>query len=59
MEDNYKEVLFDLYCQKCKYVKLDESEDPCHECLHNTVNLYSHVPVKFEEAPVKKGKRNE
>lgn len=50
MESNdMKEVYFDKYCQTCEYKDLEESEEPCNECLTETVNLYSHKPVKWEE----------
>lgn len=49
MEDIYKEVYFHDYCKSCKHLTLSEEEDPCDECLENTVNLYSHKPVKYEE----------
>ena len=49
MENDYKIVRFDEYCKKCRYEKLKDDEDPCNECLTNTVNLYSHRPVNFEE----------
>ena len=29
---------------------LPEEEDPCDECLSETVNLFSHKPVRWEEA---------
>ena len=44
-----KEVYFDQYCNKCKYKDKLEEKDPCHECLGNPTNLYSHKPVKYEE----------
>ena len=49
MDDNYKEVRFDQYCQKCKHYNKNEDEEPCDECLNNPVNLYSHKPINFEE----------
>ena len=49
MEDNYKEVYFDQYCKTCKHENLPETDDPCDECLKETVNVYSHKPVKWEE----------
>lgn len=49
MEDNYKEVYFDQYCKTCKYENLPETDDPCDECLQETVNVYSHKPVKWKE----------
>lgn len=49
MEDIYKEVYFNKYCVSCKYEKLTEKDDPCHECLNNPENLYSHKPVNWKE----------
>ena len=49
MEDIYKEVHFDKYCTTCMYKENAEDEDPCDECLHNAVNLYSHKPVNWKE----------
>lgn len=49
MEDIYKEVRFDEYCQKCEHEDVDEAEDPCDECLSNPANAYSCKPVNFEE----------
>ena len=46
--DERKEVYFDKYCNHCEYKDLKEYKDPCHECLSNPVNLYSHKPVKFK-----------
>ena len=49
MEDVYKEVRFDKFCKTCKNEKTSEQDDPCYECLHNPVNLYSEKPVYWEE----------
>lgn len=49
MEEIYKEVYFDKYCDKCEFKKCKEDETPCDECLENPVNIYSHKPVKFVE----------
>ena len=49
MEEGYKEVYFNEYCQSCKFKDLKEDETPCDECLSNPVNVYSHKPVKYEE----------
>lgn len=49
MEEGYKEVYFDDYCDSCKYANLDEDDTPCDECLSNPVNVYSHKPVKYKE----------
>lgn len=43
--ENWKEVDFKTYCPKCKYKKLEETKDPCNECLTegarvNTKNLF-------------------
>ena len=44
-----KEVLFYVYCKKCKYASKSESEDPCWDCLNQPVNTDSHKPEYFEE----------
>lgn len=49
MEDSYKEVYFNEYCKTCAHFDLKENQDPCHECLGEPVNLYSHKPVKWEK----------
>lgn len=42
-----KEVNWE-YCNYCEYKELDQSEDPCHECLENPYNEYSHRPVNYK-----------
>ncbi len=49
MDEHYHEVYFDQYCKTCKYEKTPQEKDPCHECLAEPMNLYSHKPVKYEE----------
>lgn len=48
LDNEYKEVYFYEYCEKCKYKNVDDVKDPCNECLDEPANLYSHKPVKFE-----------
>lgn len=47
-DSEYKEARFDLYCAACKHALLDDTEEPCAECLDNATNLYSNRPVKWE-----------
>lgn len=47
-DSEYKEVRFDIYCTSCKHALLDDTEEPCAECLDNATNLYSSRPVKWE-----------
>ena len=49
MEILDKIVEFDEYCKKCKFFELDESEEPCNECLSNPVNQNSKKPVNYKE----------
>lgn len=49
MENTYKEVYFNQYCKTCKYADYNEDEDPCDECLAESVNLYSHKPIMWKE----------
>ena len=46
-DSNYQFVAFYKYCEKCKYEKLKDYEDPCEECTTSPVNLYTDKPVKF------------
>ena len=34
-----KEVYFDQYCKSCKYHGLEESKDPCNDCLAEPSNV--------------------
>lgn len=49
-DNDYQEVYFYQYCPKCKHEKVDDTKGqaPCHECLSEPTNLYSHKPVKYE-----------
>lgn len=40
---------FDKYCKKCKHWEKGENEDPCFDCLCDSVNYNTHKPTKFEE----------
>lgn len=44
-----KEVYFDKYCNQCVYKDLDESQDPCDDCLACPMNTDSHKPVNYKE----------
>lgn len=47
--ENWKEVLFVVYCPKCKHAFKSSSDEPCDECLATGGRLNSHKPVMFEE----------
>lgn len=49
MDTQNKFVEYEKYCPKCKYFSLDDSDDPCNECLTVPVNEFSHKPINFEE----------
>ena len=49
MDTIYKEVYFYQYCKTCKYCDHKETDDPCDECLTETMNEYSHKPVNWKE----------
>nr|DAM97004.1 MAG TPA: hypothetical protein [Caudoviricetes sp.] len=48
MEEKYKEVYFDQYCETCKHKETPEGLSPCCWCLENPMNLYSHKPTHWE-----------
>ena len=54
--NDYKEVRYDIYCTKCEHEKTPESEEPCYECLEESVNLHSHKPINWEEKDERKRK---
>lgn len=56
MDNEYKEVYFHQYCETCKHKDKKDNEEPCFECLDNPINLYSHKPVKYEQAEQKEKK---
>lgn len=43
-----KEVYFDQYCKSCKYHGLEESKDPCNDCLAEPSNTNSHKPRSLQ-----------
>ena len=52
MVGDNKEVFFEVYCPRCQYKGVSES-DPngkCRDCLESPVNVDSHKPVNFKEA---------
>ena len=49
MNFDTKEVYFNEYCIKCKYLNYPEEAEPCCYCLAEPYKLNSHKPVKFEE----------
>ena len=48
MDTYSKMVYFDIYCEKCKYSGLDETKDPCNECLEIREREGTHVPEYWE-----------
>ena len=46
---DYFEVDFEKFCKKCKHEKKKETEQPCHDCLENPMNLHSRKPTRWEE----------
>ena len=49
MDEDYREVRFDLYCKDCKHKEVTETESPCNECLEHPVNLHTYKPVNWKE----------
>lgn len=49
MDNTYKEVYFDQYCNKCVNEHTDESDDPCYDCLATPARENSHRPINFKE----------
>lgn len=49
MLEHIKEVIYEGYCQKCKYVNIREQDDPCNACLTQNWNVDTHRPVNFKK----------
>lgn len=49
MDDEKMEVRFDIYCEKCKYAELNETWNPCNECLAQPWNENSQKPINYVE----------
>lgn len=45
-----KEVYFDQYCKSCKHHGLEESKDPCNDCLAEPGNTNSHLDTEKMDA---------
>ena len=50
-----KEVRFDMYCRRCKNKTLDETKDPCNECLEVAYRVQTAEPIYFEKGTKKNG----
>ena len=44
MENIYKEVDFETYCETCEHKDLKENFDPCNDCLGEPMNANSEKP---------------
>lgn len=49
MEENLKEVRYDLYCHTCVYKNNPEDQEPCHDCLNESSRYFSHKPYRWKE----------
>jgi len=50
MNDDLKEVRFDIYCDLCIYKDKPEKEDPCNECLNYGMMEETERPYYFKQA---------
>ena len=46
--DDYFEVDFEKFCDKCKHKDRKENEQPCRDCLDIPMNLHSRKPTRWE-----------
>lgn len=49
MEKKEKIVDFHKYCKNCKYVAVNETDNPCNDCLNCPTNTNTSEPINFEE----------
>lgn len=48
MQGDYKEVFFNIYCEKCKHEHVKANHEPCCDCISVPFRIDSHKPEKFE-----------
>ena len=48
-DDGLKIVDFSAYCKTCVHKDKKEDEEPCCDCLDESVNVNSHKPVRYEQ----------
>lgn len=44
-----REVEYWNYCDTCKYKDLDDTQEPCNECLGNPITENTSKPIKYEK----------
>lgn len=49
MDEDYREVEYDKYCEICLHKGKAENEYPCDECLAEPIRLYTNKPFWYEE----------
>lgn len=47
-----KEVYYDLYCPNCEHKDLSEQDEPCNQCMCNSVQEDSHKPEFYKGEPL-------
>lgn len=47
----YKEVNFAEYCRNCKYADIEDTKNPCNNCLDIPARQFSHVPEYYKADP--------
>ena len=48
MEENLKEVRYDLYCHTCVYKNNPEDQELCYDCLNESSRYSSHKPYRWK-----------
>lgn len=48
MDNSYKEVRFDKYCQSCVHRDLVGSSEPCNSCIAMPMRYGTEVPYKYK-----------
>lgn len=48
VDNDNKEVRFDVYCKTCEYEKTEETKRPCNECLEEAMREGTYVPLRYK-----------
>ena len=49
LNESLKLVRYEKYCKLCKNILVDDSEEPCNECMDNPYADTGPIPMHFEK----------
>ena len=49
-ENSHEHIVNFVYCRFCEYRETREEDEPCADCLENSVNVDSRRPIHFKDS---------